>query len=40
MFHDLSFEEVASLADCTENSAKVNFHYALKRLRDVLGPVQ
>jgi RNA polymerase sigma-70 factor (ECF subfamily) len=40
MFHDLSFEEVASLADCTENSAKVNFHYALKRLRDVLGPIR
>jgi len=37
VFDDLSFKEVASLADCTENTAKVNFHYAVKRLRDILG---
>ncbi len=37
VFDDLSFTEVAELADCTENPAKVNFHYAVKRLRDILG---
>jgi RNA polymerase sigma-70 factor (ECF subfamily) len=37
VFDDLSFREVAELADCTENTAKVNFHYAVKRLRDILG---
>jgi RNA polymerase sigma-70 factor (ECF subfamily) len=37
VFDDLSFKEVAEAADCTENTAKVNFHYAVKRLRDILG---
>jgi RNA polymerase sigma-70 factor (ECF subfamily) len=37
IFDDLSFREVAELADCTENTAKVNFHYAVKKLRDILG---
>jgi RNA polymerase sigma-70 factor, ECF subfamily len=37
VFDDLSFKEVAELADCSENTAKVNFHYAVKRLRDILG---
>jgi RNA polymerase sigma-70 factor (ECF subfamily) len=37
VFDDLSFREVAELADCSENTAKVNFHYAVKRLRDILG---
>jgi len=37
IFDDLSFKEVAELADCSENTAKVNFHYAVKRLRDILG---
>ena len=37
IFDDLSFKEVAELAECTENTAKVNFHYAVKRLRDILG---
>jgi RNA polymerase sigma-70 factor (ECF subfamily) len=36
VFDDLSFKEVAELADCTENTAKVNFHYAVKKLRDIL----
>gem|GEM_PF-72630 len=30
---DLSFTEVASILGITENSAKVNFHHALKHLR-------
>lgn len=37
VFDDLSFREVAELAECTENTAKVNFHYAVKRLREILG---
>lgn len=37
MFDDLSFKEVAELADCTENTAKVNFHHAVKRLRALIG---
>jgi len=37
VFDDLSFKEVAELADCSENTAKVNFHYAVKRLRELLG---
>jgi len=37
VFDDLSFKEVAELAECSENTAKVNFHYAVKRLRDILG---
>lgn len=36
VFDDLSFKEVAELADCSENTAKVNFHYAVKRLRELL----
>jgi len=37
VFDDLSFKEVAELADCSENTAKVSFHYAVKKLRDILG---
>jgi len=37
VFDDLAFKEVAELADCSENTAKVNFHYAVKKLRDLLG---
>ncbi|MCA9674879.1 MAG: sigma-70 family RNA polymerase sigma factor [Kofleriaceae bacterium] len=37
VYDELSFREVAELADCTENAAKVNFHYAVKRLRELLG---
>ncbi len=36
VFDDLAFKEVAELADCTENTAKVNFHYAVKKLRELL----
>ena len=37
VFDDLSFKEVAELAECNVNTAKVNFHYAVKRLRELLG---
>lgn len=36
VFDDLSFKEVAELADCSENTAKVSFHYAVKKLREIL----
>jgi RNA polymerase sigma-70 factor, ECF subfamily len=36
VFHDLSFEEVAAVVDSTEAAAKMNFHHAVKRLREVL----
>ena len=36
VFDDLSFKEVAELAECSENTAKVNFHYAVKKLRELL----
>ena len=38
VFDDLAFREVAVLAGCTENAAKVSFHYAVKKLRELLGP--
>jgi len=33
IFDELAFKEVAALAGCSENSAKVNFHYAVKKLK-------
>jgi RNA polymerase sigma-70 factor (ECF subfamily) len=36
IFHDLSFEEVAVIAGFSEESAKANFHHAVKRLRGLL----
>src|SRR5205814_451060 len=31
VFEELPFREVAQIAGCTENAAKVNFHHAVKR---------
>jgi RNA polymerase sigma-70 factor (ECF subfamily) len=36
IYEELSFREIAALADTTENAAKVSFHHALKRLRGLL----
>ena len=36
IYHELPFRDVADLAECTENAAKVNFHYAVKKLRSLL----
>ena len=36
LFHDMSFAEVARQMGITEDSAKANFHHALKRLRATL----
>jgi RNA polymerase sigma-70 factor (ECF subfamily) len=32
VFGDLSFREIADVMGCTENAAKVNYHYAVKNL--------
>lgn len=34
---DMSFREVADVAECSEDAAKANFHHAIKRLRAMLG---
>ena len=36
VYDELTFKEVAELASCTENAAKVNFHHAVKRLRSLM----
>jgi RNA polymerase sigma-70 factor (ECF subfamily) len=36
VYDELPFREVAELAGCSENSAKVNFHHAVKRLRAIM----
>jgi RNA polymerase sigma-70 factor (ECF subfamily) len=36
IFHDLSFDEIAAIAGFSVDSAKSNFHHAVKRLRDLL----
>ena len=36
VYDELPFREVAELAGCSENAAKVNFHHAVKRLRAIL----
>ena len=37
VYEELSFRDIAAALDTTEGAAKVNFHYAVKRLRDLLG---
>jgi RNA polymerase sigma-70 factor (ECF subfamily) len=37
IFDELPFREVAEIVGSSEDSAKVNFHHALKRLRALLG---
>jgi RNA polymerase sigma-70 factor (ECF subfamily) len=36
LFHDLSFKEVAAIADSSEDAAKANFHHGVKSLRNLL----
>ncbi len=35
-YQGLSHREVAALLDCTEESARVNYHHGIKRLRELL----
>ena len=37
IFQELRFKEVAAILDMTENSAKVNYHHAIKKLKETLG---
>ena len=37
IYDDLTFREIAELLHCTANTAKVNFHHALQKLRKRLG---
>jgi RNA polymerase sigma-70 factor (ECF subfamily) len=37
VFEGLSFREVARAVGSTENAAKVNFHHAVRRLRENVG---
>jgi RNA polymerase sigma-70 factor (ECF subfamily) len=37
VFDELPFREVAEIAGCSENAAKVQFHHALKKLRVLMG---
>ena len=36
VYEELPFREVATIARCSENAAKVTFHHAVKRLRAVM----
>src|SRR5262245_20924779 len=40
IYEDLSFREIALALDTTEGAAKVNFHYAVRKLRALLGRIQ
>jgi RNA polymerase sigma-70 factor, ECF subfamily len=37
IYDELAFAEIAHICDCSENSAKVNFHHAIKSLRELTG---
>ncbi len=37
IFQELSFKVVASILNMSENSAKVNYHHAIQRLKEKLG---
>lgn len=36
IFEELPFRDVAAVAECSEDSAKANFHHALKRLQQMM----
>ena len=37
VYEELPFKDIAAALDTTEGAAKVNFHYAVKRLKEILG---
>ena len=37
VFHELRFKQLAAILDMTENSAKVNYHHAIKKLKETIG---
>jgi RNA polymerase sigma-70 factor (ECF subfamily) len=40
VYEEMSFRDIAEALDTTEGAAKVNFHYAVRRLRSLLGKRQ
>jgi RNA polymerase sigma-70 factor (ECF subfamily) len=40
VYEELPFRDIAAALDTTERAAKVNFHYAVRRLRELLGRAQ
>jgi RNA polymerase sigma-70 factor (ECF subfamily) len=38
VYEDLPFRDIAAALETTEGAAKVNFHYAVRRLRELMGP--
>jgi RNA polymerase sigma-70 factor (ECF subfamily) len=40
IFQELPFKEVAGILNMTENSAKVNYHHAIERLKSTLGETE
>ena len=36
LFHDLSFKEIAAIADSNEDAAKASYHHGVKSLRSLL----
>lgn len=37
-FHELSFDEIATIVGSSEDAAKMNYHHGVKRLRVLVGP--
>jgi len=38
IYDDLPFKEIAEILEISEGAAKVNFHYAVRKLKHLLGP--
>jgi RNA polymerase sigma-70 factor, ECF subfamily len=36
VYEEMAFADIAAATEMTENSAKVNYHHAVKRLRDIM----
>lgn len=36
LLHELSFRDIAEITECSEDSAKTNFHHGIKKLREAM----
>jgi len=36
VYHGLTYREIAEITGCSEGTAKANFHFGVKKLRDIL----
>jgi RNA polymerase sigma-70 factor (ECF subfamily) len=36
LLHELSFRDIAEISECSEDSAKTNFHHGIKKLREAM----